>query len=170
MNYPVHSSSQGNFVLGHLDVAGFTLEFLQSPGPHAPDDFVRRFIERYGEGMHHLTIDVKDFEGYPRIIRARQRAAGRTRHQLSRRAPVLHFAVIRVRDAHPDLGRARRSGRWIAISGQSIPMLRTIFFDAAGTLFEPRIPIGESYARVAARHGVVTTAAAVGAGISPRFP
>ena len=63
LNYPVHSSSQGNFVLGHLDVAGFTLEFLQSPGPHAPDDFVRRFIERYGEGMHHLTIDIKEFDG-----------------------------------------------------------------------------------------------------------
>jgi methylmalonyl-CoA epimerase len=62
LNYPVHSSSQGNFVLGHLDVAGFTLEFLQSPGPHAEDDFVRRFIERFGEGMHHLTIDVKEFD------------------------------------------------------------------------------------------------------------
>lgn len=62
LNYPVHSSSQGSFVLGHLDVAGFTLEFLQSLGPHAEDDFVRRFIERYGEGMHHLTIDVKEFD------------------------------------------------------------------------------------------------------------
>jgi methylmalonyl-CoA/ethylmalonyl-CoA epimerase len=62
LNYPVHSSSQGNFVLGHLEVAGFTLEFLQSPGPHAADDFVRRFIGRYGEGMHHLTIDVKEFD------------------------------------------------------------------------------------------------------------
>jgi methylmalonyl-CoA/ethylmalonyl-CoA epimerase len=61
INYPVHSSSQGDFVLGHLDVAGFMLEFLQSPGPHAEDDFVRRFIGRYGEGMHHLTIDVKEF-------------------------------------------------------------------------------------------------------------
>jgi methylmalonyl-CoA epimerase len=62
LNYPVHSSSQGNFVLGHLDVAGFTLEFLQSPGPHTEDDFVRRFIGRYGEGMHHLTLDVKEFD------------------------------------------------------------------------------------------------------------
>lgn len=42
-------------------------------------------------------------------------------------------------------------------------MLRTIFFDAAGTLFEPRIPVGESYARVAQKHGVETTGAAVGA-------
>lgn len=41
-------------------------------------------------------------------------------------------------------------------------MLRTIFFDAAGTLFEPRIPVGDSYAHVARKHGVVTTGAAVG--------
>ncbi|HTT77129.1 MAG TPA: HAD-IA family hydrolase [Candidatus Binataceae bacterium] len=41
-------------------------------------------------------------------------------------------------------------------------MLRTIFFDAAGTLFEPRIPVGDSYARVARKHGVATTGAAVG--------
>jgi putative hydrolase of the HAD superfamily len=41
-------------------------------------------------------------------------------------------------------------------------MLRTIFFDAAGTLFEPRIPVGDSYANVARKHGVITTGAAVG--------
>jgi putative hydrolase of the HAD superfamily len=41
-------------------------------------------------------------------------------------------------------------------------MLRTIFFDAAGTLFEPRIPVGESYARVAKKHGLTTTGARVG--------
>jgi methylmalonyl-CoA/ethylmalonyl-CoA epimerase len=78
LNYPVHSSSQGNFVLGHLHVAGFTLEFLQSPGPHAEDDFVRRFIERYGEGMHHLTIDVKEFDSLKDSLqRDNVRMAGR---------------------------------------------------------------------------------------------
>src|SRR5271170_1869281 len=41
-------------------------------------------------------------------------------------------------------------------------MLRSIFFDAAGTLFEPREPVGETYARIARGYGVVTTGAAVG--------
>ena len=41
-------------------------------------------------------------------------------------------------------------------------MLRTIFFDAAGTLFTPRIPVGDSYALVARKHGVITSGAAVG--------
>ncbi|HVC43930.1 MAG TPA: VOC family protein [Candidatus Binataceae bacterium] len=70
VNYPIRSSSQGNFVLAHLDVAGFKLEFLQSPGPNIEDDFVRRFVDRYGEGMHHVTIDVRDFEAIAGRLKA----------------------------------------------------------------------------------------------------
>ncbi|MGH8011451.1 MAG: VOC family protein [Candidatus Binataceae bacterium] len=62
INRPMPSSSQGNFILSHLDIAGFKLEFLQSPGPDTEDDFVRRFIERHGEGLHHFTIGVRDFD------------------------------------------------------------------------------------------------------------
>ena len=60
---PVLSSSQGNFMLAQVEIAGVKLEFLQSPGPGVQDDFVAQFIERRGEGMHHLTIDVRDFDG-----------------------------------------------------------------------------------------------------------
>ena len=75
VNYPFRSCSQGNFVLAHLDVAGFKLEFLQSPGPNTDDDFVRRFIDRYGQGMHHITIDVRDFDA---ILRHLKRDSVRT--------------------------------------------------------------------------------------------
>jgi methylmalonyl-CoA/ethylmalonyl-CoA epimerase len=78
LNYPVRSTSQGNFVLAHIDAAGFKLEFLQSPGPNTEDDFVHGFIERYGQGMHHVTIDVKDFDGTLERLRADgQRIVGR---------------------------------------------------------------------------------------------
>ncbi len=78
LNYPMRSQSQGNFVLAHLEAAGCKLEFLQSLGPHTEDDFVGRFIERYGEGMHHLTIDVKDFDATLEQLRADgQRIVGR---------------------------------------------------------------------------------------------
>jgi hypothetical protein len=78
VNYPLRSTSQGNFVLAHIDAAGFKLEFLQSPGPNTEDDFVRGFIERYGQGMHHVTIDVKDFDGTLERLRADgQRIVGR---------------------------------------------------------------------------------------------
>ena len=60
---PVLSSPPGNFMLAQVAIAGLTLEFLQSPGLGAHDDFVANFIERRGEGMHHFTIDVKDFDG-----------------------------------------------------------------------------------------------------------
>lgn len=40
-------------------------------------------------------------------------------------------------------------------------MLKAIFFDAAGTLFETREPVGLSYARIAHRYGVEATAAQV---------
>ncbi len=60
---PVLSSTQGNFMLAQVAIGGFKLEFIQSPGPGTPDDFVAKFIEQRGEGMHHFTIDVKDFDG-----------------------------------------------------------------------------------------------------------
>jgi catechol 2,3-dioxygenase-like lactoylglutathione lyase family enzyme len=59
---PHLSSSSGNFVLAHMDVAGFKLEFLQSPGEGARRDFVADFIRRRGEGLHHISIDLKEFD------------------------------------------------------------------------------------------------------------
>ncbi len=33
-------------------------------------------------------------------------------------------------------------------------MLKAVFFDAAGTLFEAREPVGHTYARIARKHGL----------------
>lgn len=64
INEPTPSSSQGDFILAHMDIGGFEIELLQSPGPGRADDFVGDFIERHGEGLHHFTLDAKDdFEG-----------------------------------------------------------------------------------------------------------
>lgn len=48
-------------------------------------------------------------------------------------------------------------------------MLKAVFFDAAGTLLEPRNPIGQSYARMAERFGVVTDPAQVSAAFRRAF-
>jgi putative hydrolase of the HAD superfamily len=48
-------------------------------------------------------------------------------------------------------------------------MLRAVFFDAAGTLFEPREPVGVSYARLASRFGVDAPVEAVVAGFHRAF-
>jgi methylmalonyl-CoA/ethylmalonyl-CoA epimerase len=56
-----HLASEG-FILGNLNIAGFKLEFIQSPGTGGKADFVGNFIEKYGEGLHHLTINLKEFD------------------------------------------------------------------------------------------------------------
>jgi len=63
-----HTTSEG-FILGHLDVAGFKLEFIQT-GTGGKTDFVGNFIEKYGEGLHHLTINLKEFDQTLRKLRA----------------------------------------------------------------------------------------------------
>jgi len=59
---PHVSNSEGNFALGHIEVAGFKLEFVQSPPHKVENDFVGKFIARYGEGMHHISLDLRDFD------------------------------------------------------------------------------------------------------------
>lgn len=48
-------------------------------------------------------------------------------------------------------------------------MTRTIFFDAAGTLFEPREPVGRSYSRLAHEFGLDASEDAVAAGFRSAF-
>jgi putative hydrolase of the HAD superfamily len=48
-------------------------------------------------------------------------------------------------------------------------MLRVVFFDAAGTLFEPAEPIAQSYARIAERFGVRAEANAIAAAFHRAF-
>jgi putative hydrolase of the HAD superfamily len=48
-------------------------------------------------------------------------------------------------------------------------MLKAVFFDAAGTLFEAREPVGHTYARVARQHGVIADDAVVSAGFRRAF-
>lgn len=48
-------------------------------------------------------------------------------------------------------------------------MLKAIFFDAAGTLFDAREPVGHTYARIARLHGLTADDAAVSAGFRCAF-
>jgi putative hydrolase of the HAD superfamily len=47
--------------------------------------------------------------------------------------------------------------------------VKAVFFDAAGTLFETREPVGETYAQIARAHGVDASAEAVEAGFRRSF-
>jgi catechol 2,3-dioxygenase-like lactoylglutathione lyase family enzyme len=59
---PHVSNSQGNFMIANMQVAGLKLEYIQSPPHEVGNDFVARFIDRYGEGMHHISLDLKEFD------------------------------------------------------------------------------------------------------------
>jgi putative hydrolase of the HAD superfamily len=48
-------------------------------------------------------------------------------------------------------------------------MLKAVFFDAAGTLFEAKEPVGHTYARIAAKHRLKADDAAVSAGFRRAF-
>ena len=48
-------------------------------------------------------------------------------------------------------------------------MLKAVFFDAAGTLFDAREPVGHTYARIARKHGLEVEDAAVSAGFRRAF-
>jgi putative hydrolase of the HAD superfamily len=48
-------------------------------------------------------------------------------------------------------------------------MLKAVFFDAAGTLFDAREPVGHTYARIARLHGLHADDAAVSAGFRRAF-
>jgi len=48
-------------------------------------------------------------------------------------------------------------------------MLKAVFFDAAGTLFDAREPVGHTYARIARQHGLTADDAAVSAGFRRAF-
>src|SRR5579863_7088740 len=46
----------GSFYFQSINLGGFAVELIEDP-PNQPG-FVTRFIERHGEGMHHLSIEV----------------------------------------------------------------------------------------------------------------
>jgi putative hydrolase of the HAD superfamily len=50
-----------------------------------------------------------------------------------------------------------------------MPPIKAIFFDAAGTLFETREPVGETYARLARAYGIDASAEIVDAGFRCSF-
>ncbi len=80
------SRSTGNFVAAQIEIAGGNLELIQSPGHPVNDDFIARFIASRGEGLHHMTIDLKDFDStLAKLKQDGVRVVGESRNRLGRR-------------------------------------------------------------------------------------
>src|ERR1700752_4067893 len=52
-----HSNPDAGYRIFEFDLNGFTLELLE---PLGKDSFLHAFLEKHGEGIHHLTLDVPD--------------------------------------------------------------------------------------------------------------
>lgn len=49
----------GDFKLGIFDLDGLCVELLE---PINPDGFLAKYLEKRGEGIHHITLQTKDLE------------------------------------------------------------------------------------------------------------
>ena len=52
-------SERAGYKLAEFDLNGLTVELLE---PLGPDSFLHKFLEKRGEGMHHLTFNVPDMK------------------------------------------------------------------------------------------------------------
>src|SRR5258708_35180868 len=63
-----HENREAGYRLIELDLKGTTFELLE---PLGEDSFVRAFLEKRGEGLHHLTFDVPDAKTKPAELKER---------------------------------------------------------------------------------------------------
>ena len=59
IDVPAHPGYDGTFSLCHLKLRDYRLELMETS---RPGGFLERFLERRGEGMHHVSIDVEDLD------------------------------------------------------------------------------------------------------------
>jgi methylmalonyl-CoA epimerase len=52
-------SERAGYKLAEFDLNGLTIELLE---PLGPESFLHKFLEKKGEGMHHLTFDVPEIK------------------------------------------------------------------------------------------------------------
>jgi methylmalonyl-CoA epimerase len=82
------------YSLCELDLNGLTIELLEPLGPNG--EFLRKFLERRGEGMHHLTFNVPNSKEKA----AELKAAGVRVVDETQWSPVSYEAFISPRSAH----------------------------------------------------------------------
>ena len=88
-----HQNPEAGYTIVELDLNGFVLELLE---PLGAESFLHTFLERRGEGVHHLTLDVPDAK--EKI--AELKAAGIPMAQEREFSPESYEAFISPRASH----------------------------------------------------------------------
>jgi methylmalonyl-CoA epimerase len=60
-------NERAGYKLAELDLSGLTIELLE---PLGADSFLHKFLDKRGEGMHHLTFNVPDAKAKAAELRA----------------------------------------------------------------------------------------------------
>jgi methylmalonyl-CoA epimerase len=104
-----HENRTAGYKLIELDLNGTTFELLE---PLGDDSFVQSFLEKRGEGLHHLTFDVPNSKEKVadlkqrgvRMVDEREFSSGSYEAFISPRAS--HGVLIQIGSGYPTLARA----------------------------------------------------------------
>jgi lactoylglutathione lyase/methylmalonyl-CoA/ethylmalonyl-CoA epimerase len=104
-----HENPEAGYKLIELDFNGFVLELLE---PMGENSFIETFLQRRGEGIHHLTLDVPDAKDKiaelkhdgVKIVDEREFSADSYEGFISPRSS--HGVLIQIGSGYPTLARA----------------------------------------------------------------
>jgi methylmalonyl-CoA epimerase len=104
-----HANPEAGYRILELDLNGFTLELLE---PLGQESFLHGFLDKHGEGLHHLTLDVPDSreriaelkEEGVKIVNERDFGPDSYEAFISPRSS--HGVLIQIGSGYPTLARA----------------------------------------------------------------
>jgi methylmalonyl-CoA epimerase len=104
-----HANPEAGYRILELDLNGFTLELLE---PLGEESFLHGFLDKHGEGLHHLTLDVPDSreriaelkEEGVKIVNERDFGPDSYEAFISPRSS--HGVLIQIGSGYPTLARA----------------------------------------------------------------
>jgi methylmalonyl-CoA/ethylmalonyl-CoA epimerase len=109
-----HANPEAGYRILEFDLNGFTLELLE---PLGKDSFLHGFLDKHGEGLHHLTLDVPDARERIAELKEKgvkvvnERAFGPDSYEGFISPRSSHGVLIQIGSGYPTLARA---AEWFA--------------------------------------------------------
>jgi len=104
-----HANPDAGYRIFEFDLNGFTLELLE---PLGKESFLHEFLDKHGEGLHHLTLDVPDAKAQIaelkekgiKVVNEREYGPDSYEGFISPRSS--HGVLIQIGSGYPTLARA----------------------------------------------------------------
>jgi methylmalonyl-CoA/ethylmalonyl-CoA epimerase len=104
-----HANAEAGYRIFEFDLNGLTLELLE---PLGKDSFLHDFLDKHGEGVHHLTFDVPDAKAQLaelkqqgiKVVNEREYSLDSYEGFISPRSS--HGVLIQIGSGYPTLARA----------------------------------------------------------------